>query len=96
MRGSSKLSRESPISNPFPEELTKGDFKGSPPPSPLRGGKNARPRAGHDINHHCPQPQNEASELFGHRPLTAPSWSFPQGLMGGNSSVALRAASVVL
>lgn len=49
-----------------------------------------------NINHHCPQPQNEASKLFGHRPLTAPSWSLTQDLMAGNSSVALRAASMVL
>ena len=32
--GGRKLSRESPISNPFPEELTKKDFKRSAPPPP--------------------------------------------------------------
>lgn len=36
--GSSMLSRESPISNPLPEELTKKDFKGNSPPPTLAGG----------------------------------------------------------
>lgn len=36
--GSSTLSRESPISNPLPEELTKKDFKGNSPPPMLAGG----------------------------------------------------------
>lgn len=37
--GSSRLSRESPISNPLPEELTKKDFKGNfPSPNSWGGG----------------------------------------------------------
>lgn len=39
--GSSPLSRESPISNPLPEELTKKDFKGNSP-SPNSGGGGGR------------------------------------------------------
>lgn len=85
--GSSMLSRESPISNPLPEELTKKDFKGSCP-SPISGGrKKADPGAGHSINHHCPQPQKEASKLFCHRPCTAQLWTFPKDSRRRNSSL---------
>lgn len=86
--GGRKLSRESPISNPFPEELTKKDFKRSPPPRPPapppvpRGGEKAGPGAGHDINHHCPQSQSGASKLLCRRPFSTLVRCFPQGLMG--------------
>lgn len=41
--GSSQLSRESLISNPFPEELTKKDFKGRLPPPTSEGRKECWP-----------------------------------------------------
>jgi hypothetical protein len=93
VRGAATLSRESPISNPLPEELTKKDFKGSFPSPISEGRKKAGPGAGQNINHHCPQPQKEASKLFYRRPLRAQLWTLPKGPMRRNSSSDVRAAS---
>lgn len=96
--GSSPLSRESPISNPLPEELTKKDFKGNSP-SPNcggGGGKKADLGAGCSVNHQDPQAPEEASKLLCHRPLTAQLWTFPQDPRRRNSSAVGRAAGEAL
>ena len=89
--GSGQLSRESPISNPFPEELTK-DFKGNHPSLARRGGKNAGPGAAITLIITGPHLRAGFKRLR-HRPLTAQLWTFPQGLTRGISLVALRAVS---
>lgn len=95
--GSSPLSRESPISNPLPEELTKKDFKGnSPSPNSGGGGKKADPGAGRSVNHQGPQAPEEASKLLCHRPLTAQLWTFPKDPRRRNSSAVGRAAGEAL